>query len=100
MFEAIIRLNLANPIFRKTLIKKLKKGSSKYESDREQDLKDAEFLSSWKSKTKEEKEEFVKYIAASPAFDDGIGEGMKLKESITSAPGNAFQKIKKVFSSK
>lgn len=100
MFESIMRINLNNKLFRKALIKKLKNGSSKYESNREQDLIDAEFLSHWPEKTKEEKEEFIQYIINSPSFNDGIAEGNKLKEKIKRAPGSAFTKIKSVFSKK
>jgi hypothetical protein len=97
MYEKIILINLANPIFRKTLINKIKKGSSKYESDPEVDAEDLKILENWKKLSKEEKKAFATKLCNSESFAEGMVEGEKLKEKIKSAPGNAFKKIKTVF---
>lgn len=92
--DKLLLAQFNNKIIRKQIIKKIKRGSPRIQSDAEIDAQQLEILQSWPTLSYENKLEFVKLIQEDDNFMKGQQLAEKARSTITSTPGNVYKKIK------
>ena len=92
--DKLLLAQFNNKIIRRQIIKKIKRGSPRIESDAEIDAQQLEILQNWSTLNYEDKLQFVKLIQEDDNFMKGQQLAEKARSTITSAPGNVYKKIK------